>query len=87
MKAIQLESQVGDDGILSLHVPLGPAEARSRVMVTTSTFASTNPDARDQSDWKDFISRTYGSCADLGLEEPEDLPLPEWDSPNRWPII
>jgi hypothetical protein len=74
MKAIQLESQVGEDGVLSLQVPLGPAEARSRVLVTISPSAE-----QDQSDWQEFISRTYGSCAGLGLEEPEDLPLPQGD--------
>jgi hypothetical protein len=28
--------------------------------------------------WQDFIKTTYGSCAGLGLEEPDDLPLPPW---------
>jgi hypothetical protein len=79
MKAIQVESQVGDDGVLSLQVPLGPAEARSRVIVTIAPFPSTTSTALGQHDWHEFISRTYGSCAGLGLEEPEDLPLPEWD--------
>ena len=75
MKAIQLESQVGDDGVLSLHVPLGTAEARSRVIVTIATFSTQKPSAGQE-----FTSRTYGSCAGFGLEEPEDLPLPRGDS-------
>ena len=82
MKAIQLESQVGDDGVLSLQVPLGPAEARSRVMVTISSFSSSTSEVPDGSDWKEFILQTYGACAGLGLEEPEDLPLTEWDPPE-----
>jgi hypothetical protein len=76
--ALQIESQVGDDGVLALHVPLGAAEARSRVLVTISPFPA-SPTASDPSDWHDFVKRTYGSCADLGLEEPEDLQLSEGD--------
>ena len=34
MEAIQLESQVGDDRVLSLHVPFGVGESRSRVIVS-----------------------------------------------------
>jgi hypothetical protein len=80
MKAIQLESRVGDDGVLSLQVPLGPAEARSRVIVTISPFLRQSQSVdQENSDWKEFISRTYGSCDGLGLEEPEDLPLPQVD--------
>ena len=81
MKAIQLESHVGDNGILSLQVPLGPAEARSRVLVTISPFPTTTSSSSDQSDWHEFVQRTYGSCAGLGLEEPDDLPLPKSDVP------
>ena len=82
MKAIQLESQVGDDGVLSLLVALGPTEARSRVIVTIALSPSRMPTALpDSSGWHEFIARTYGSCAGLGLEEPADLPLPEDDPP------
>jgi hypothetical protein len=81
MKAMQLESQVGDDGVLFLQVPLGPAEAHSRVIVTIAPVSTTTSSTLDESGWHEFIVQTYGSCADLGLEEPEDLPLPEWDPP------
>ncbi len=47
-------------------------------------FQSSSPE-REQSDWQEFISRTYGSCSSLGLEEPEDSPLtsPPRTSPGR----
>jgi hypothetical protein len=77
MLAVQFESQVGDDGVLALQVPLGTAEARSRVLVTIAPFPTATSSASDQSDWHEFVKRTYGSCAGLGLEEPNDLPLPE----------
>ena len=79
MKSIQLESEVGADGFLDLHVPLGTDEARSRVIVTIQPLDSRSDPK--STDWHDFVGRTYGSCADLGLEEPDDLPL----QPQDWP--
>ena len=81
MKSIQLESEVGGDGILELRVPLGLGDANTRVMVTIQPLSKSAPrDASNRPDWHDFIRRTYGSCAGLGLEEPQDLPLQqrEW---------
>jgi hypothetical protein len=80
MKSIQFESEVGPDGILDLHVPLGVSGARSRVVVTIQPLPAVAPENRRQSsDWHDFVDRTYGSCAGLGLEEPADLPLKQRD--------
>ncbi len=78
MKTVQLESEVGPDGVLSLHVPLGTSEAHTRVIVTIAPLRETN--GSEGSDWHEFVERTYGSCAGLGLEEPQDLPLqqPDW---------
>jgi hypothetical protein len=76
MRTVHIESQVGNDGVLSLLVPLGPTEANAKVLVTIepSPAAGANNSGR-QSDWHEFVERTYGSCAGLGLEEPADLPL------------
>lgn len=78
MKSVQLESEVGADGVLEIRVPLGVHDARQRVVVTTEPLPASSPDL-DHSDWRQFIERTYGSCAGLGLEEPSDLPLQERD--------
>jgi len=81
VKAIQVESEVGADGVLELRVPLGPDDARTRVVVTIKPLPQSEPAGLpDRQDWHQFVQRTYGSCAGLGLEEPPDLPLPqqEW---------
>jgi len=76
MKSVQLESEVGADGVLELRVPLGAGDARTRVVVTIKPLS---PSVSTTSDWHDFVERTYGSCAGLGLEEPPDLPLEQHD--------
>ncbi len=76
MKTIQFESQVASDGCLSLRVPLGVEEANTRVIVTIAPSSVLSRDTEEtHSDWHEFVKETYGSCADLGLEEPPDLPL------------
>ncbi len=82
MKCIQLESEVGADGVLELRIPLGAPDARKRVIVTIEPLPPpVPPSASDSSDWHEFVERTYGSCAGLGLEEPPDLPLEQRDWP------
>jgi hypothetical protein len=77
MEPIQIHSEVGSDGVLSLQVPMGQERARMPVVVTISPVegerCGTRPVAVE--DWHSFVAQTYGSCAGLGLEEPEDLPL------------
>ena len=83
MKSVQLESEVGPDGVLELRVPLGVGDARTRVVVTIEPLLP--PTLRCVSavlDWHNFVEQTYGSCAGLGLEEPPDLPLEQRD----WPV-
>ena len=80
MKSIQVESEVGVDGILELRVPLGVGDAGTHVVVTIQPLPeSSEPATAAPSDWHDFVERTYGSCAGLGLEEPADLPLQQRD--------
>ena len=64
MKMIQLESRVGDDGVLDVRVPLGKDEGGNKVRVTIEPLPSTNDD------WHAFLEQTYGSCASLGLDRP-----------------
>ena len=75
MKTVQFESEVGSDGFISLRVPLGLEEANSRVIVTIAPLPTPPAMAVDQTEWLEFVRQTYGSCAELGLEEPRDLPL------------
>jgi hypothetical protein len=77
MELIQIRSEVGSDGILSLNVPLGEKRARTEVLVTIAEVQAAIANARPVvvNDWHSFVAQTYGSCADLGLDEPDDLPL------------
>lgn len=81
MKTIQVESEVGPDGVLVVRISLGEEEARRRVLVTIEPAVATEESPHQpRTDWREFLTQTYGSCAGLGLEEPEDLPL----QPRDW---
>jgi hypothetical protein len=83
MKNIQLQTEVGPDGVLNLCIPLGLDDAKTPVMVTIQSLAATSRKILpEQLEWHEFVRQTYGSCAGLGLEEPVDMPLPPW-SGNR----
>jgi hypothetical protein len=68
---VQFHSHVGDDGYLNLHINLGETEARKEVVVTVKTLGEqrTIEEYRTMP-WHEFVERTYGSCAGLGLERP-----------------
>ena len=71
MNTIQLQSEVGDDGILALQVPLGIAEARARVIVTIEPLTS--------------IESSRGSVAAVrqAVSEPPHLGPADVDALNR----
>jgi hypothetical protein len=68
--AIQFHSKVGSDGILTLNLPLGLDQAESEVLVTIAPLTPQAPSPPGD-DWHAFLRETYGSCAGLGLERPE----------------
>ena len=79
MKNIQLQAEVGPDGVLNLRIPLGPAEAKMPVVVTIRPLPGSSDQISPQkTEWHKFVAQTYGSCAGLGLVEPGDMPLPPW---------
>jgi len=69
-EAIQLHSRVGDDGILNLRVDLGREDAQRDVVVTIQRLSKDEFVVKELP-WQEFLDRTYGSCAGLGLERPE----------------
>ena len=69
--AIQFHSRVGDDGVLSLQVDMGRTEARKEVVVTVQPLTSSEDNQLPNLSWHEFVDRTYGSCAGLGLERPD----------------
>ncbi len=71
MSIIQLNSTVGEDGVLSLRVPMGPEDANLEVVVTIRALAGdTEKPEKPVLDWDQFVQSTYGSCEGLGLERP-----------------
>ena len=72
-RTIEFETELTGGNTLAL--PPGIASTLpSRGKATVVVFVDMDA---DQSDWHEFVQRTYGSCAGLGLEEPDDLPLSE----------
>jgi hypothetical protein len=68
-ETIQIHSRVGEDGVLTLRLPLGSEDAGSEVLITIARLNgghSSAPSATD--DWREFVRQTYGSCARLGLD-------------------
>ena len=65
---IQIHSRVGKYGVLQVRVPFRPADA-GRDMLVTITPA--HDQSKDGLDWQQFLDSTYGSCADLGLDRPD----------------
>ena len=63
MQSLTLRQRVGEDGILHLDVPVGLNDAELEV---TITFKQVTPvtTISEELEWKEFIERTYGSCAD-----------------------
>ncbi len=63
MQSLTLRQRVGEDGILHLDVPVGLNDAELEV---TITFKKVTPvtTLSEELEWKEFIERTYGSCAD-----------------------
>jgi hypothetical protein len=70
MQTMQLHSKVGSDGVLSLNVALGTADADSEVVVTIEPLPSSRRAERLRN-WREIVDQTYGSCAGLDLERPD----------------
>jgi hypothetical protein len=71
MKPIQIQSEVGKDGVLSLRVPIGSEEAGHLVIVTIEPATGSTAINFDRGDWHQFVEENYGSCAGRGLERPD----------------
>ncbi|GET38617.1 hypothetical protein [Microseira wollei] len=55
--------RVGEDGILHLDVPVGLTDAELEVTITLKKVTPVTITS-EELEWKEFIERTYGSCAD-----------------------
>ncbi|MEA5504832.1 hypothetical protein VB735_17310 [Halotia wernerae UHCC 0503] len=83
MKTIKLRSQVGEDGILHLDIPVN---IKGGELEITVTFESVKKDFLDEEDlaqleWQNFIDKTYGCLADDSL-----IRYPQGEYEEREPI-
>ncbi len=70
MTKMEFESEVGSDGVLTLRVALPPEEASGRVRVTIQPVPKPSTD-QDNEEWHRILRETYGACAGMGLERPD----------------
>ncbi|MGA9381758.1 MAG: hypothetical protein WBV73_23600 [Phormidium sp.] len=63
MKSVTLRHRVGEDGILHLDLPVGLNDAELKVTITFKKVAPTTT-ISEELEWKEFVEKTYGSCAD-----------------------
>jgi hypothetical protein len=71
MTRIELKSRVGPDGVLSLRVPIGAADADREVIVTVEPVNGAEaPRDLDREEWLGFIDETAGSIDDPTFERP-----------------
>ncbi len=70
MTKMEFESEVGSDGVLTLRVALPPEEASGRVRVTIQPVSKAAA-GQDDEEWHRILRETYGACAGMGLERPD----------------
>lgn len=82
MTRIEVRSKVGPDGVLTLSLPLGPAEAGAEVRVVVEPVAAdvTGP-AMTREEWLKFIEETAGSITDPTFRRHEQGEYEERDPP------
>jgi hypothetical protein len=79
MKTIKLRSQVGEDGILHLDIPVNIKGGELEVTVTFETVKDEEDLAHLE--WPNFIDKTYGCLADDPL-----IRYPQGEYEEREPI-
>jgi hypothetical protein len=79
MNTIQSGTEVGGDGVLLLQVPLGPAEAHSRVKVTIAALPT---EGELPSDWPpNYFASVFEALEHNPMDVPPDRPLVPEASP------
>jgi len=71
MTHIEIKSRVGTDGVLTISLPLGHAEANREVKVIVEpTDASTRPSLPDREEWQKFVAAMAGCISDPSFQRP-----------------
>jgi hypothetical protein len=77
-RRFQIESRVGNDGVLALRVPLSPSDANTEVIVTIQPKSPLSHQTSTSSWPPGYFDKTYGCLANDPLTAPEDpVPMPE----------
>jgi len=69
---IRFESRVGEDGVLTLRVPLAPSDANADVIVTIQPKAPPSESANGLGWPLEYFDETYGCLANNPLTIPDD---------------
>ena len=67
MTTIKFRSQVGEDGILHLDIPVSAIHKEIEVTLIIKEISETK-EQKSRLEWQKFIDETYGSLADENLE-------------------
>jgi hypothetical protein len=78
MTPIELRSKVGPDGVLTLTVPIGIAEAGREVKVVVESV----PTPMTPEEWRRFIEETAGSITDPTFRRHDQG---EYEQRDEWP--
>ena len=69
MTTLKFRSQVGEDGILHLDVPVSVTQTEIEVTLIIKEISETE-EQKSRLEWQKFIDETYGSLANENLERP-----------------
>lgn len=81
MTTIKFRSQVGEDGMLHLELPVSAFQKEIEVTLIIKEISETK-EQKSRLEWQKFIDETYGSLADENLER-----LPQGDYEVREIIL
>lgn len=81
MTRMELTSRVGTDGVLSIRLPIGLADADREVKITVEPVSPAT-DTAEESDWHRFLDETAGAWSGEKLVRPEQG---EFEKRREWP--
>ena len=80
MFPIRMKARVGEDGVLLVQIPIGmEAMGREELVTIKAAPESSDGESARQREWHQILKETYGSCAGMGLERPDQGVLEERD--------
>jgi len=81
MTRIEVKSRVGSDGVLTVTVPVGMADANREVLITVQPAGDSVNTALQAKQWERFIDQTAGCWQGEPLVRPEQ---PQFEKRQAW---